>query len=70
MEAVLAWFNARPTTDPVIKAAPAHLWFVTIHPFEDGNGWIARATGLCCTILPTGHLDFSHFSLPQLGSTV
>jgi Fic family protein len=37
------WFNARPTTDPVLKAAIAHFWFVTIHPFEDGNGRIARA---------------------------
>lgn len=43
MNAFLAWFNAPPTTDPVIKAALAHLWFVTIHPFEDGNGRIARA---------------------------
>jgi Fic family protein len=43
MDAFLAWVNARPTTDPVIKAALAHLWFVTIHPFEDGNGRIARA---------------------------
>ena len=39
----LAWINAEPTVDPVIKAAVAHFWFVTIHPFEDGNGRIARA---------------------------
>ena len=43
MEAFLAWFNAPPATDPVIKAVLAHLWFVTIHPFKDGNGRIARA---------------------------
>ena len=43
MIAFLAWFNAAPRTDPVIKAALAHFWFVTIHPFEDGNGRIARA---------------------------
>lgn len=43
MTAFLNWFNASPTTDPVIKAAIAHFWFVTIHPFEDGNGRIARA---------------------------
>ncbi len=39
----LAWFNAAPATDPIIKAAVAHFWFITIHPFEDGNGRIARA---------------------------
>ena len=43
MEEFLAWFNAPISSDPVIKAALAHLWFVTIHPFEDGNGRIARA---------------------------
>jgi Fic family protein len=43
MRAFLEWFNAPATTDPVLKAAIAHLWFVTIHPFEDGNGRIARA---------------------------
>lgn len=37
------WFNDGPVMDPVLKAAIAHLWFVTIHPFEDGNGRIARA---------------------------
>lgn len=43
MKAFLAWFNAEQSIDPVIKAGLAHLWFVTIHPFEDGNGRIARA---------------------------
>jgi Fic family protein len=43
MKSLLQWFNAEDNTDPVIKAALAHLWFVTIHPFADGNGRIARA---------------------------
>lgn len=43
MRAFLHWFNAEQGYDPVIKAAIAHLWFVTIHPFDDGNGRIARA---------------------------
>ena len=43
MRALLHWFDARTETDPVMKAGLAHLWFVTIHPFEDGNGRIARA---------------------------
>lgn len=37
------WFNAEGDLDPVLKAGLAHVWFVTIHPFEDGNGRIARA---------------------------
>ena len=41
--AFLAWFNSAVNIDPVIKAGLAHLWFVTIHPFEDGNGRVARA---------------------------
>jgi Fic family protein len=41
----LLWFNIDQHDDPVIKAGLAHLWFVTIHPFEDGNGRIARAVG-------------------------
>jgi Fic family protein len=45
METFLAWFAGRGDIDPVIKAGIAHLWFVTIHPFEDGNGRIARAIG-------------------------
>src|SRR5579872_5452131 len=44
MKAFLAWFDAdTENIDPVLKAGIAHLWFVTIHPFEDGNGRIARA---------------------------
>ena len=43
MAAFLDWFNRPPEIDEVLKAALAHLWFVTIHPFEDGNGRIARA---------------------------
>ncbi len=43
MEAFLAWFENQSDVDPVLRAGIAHLWFVTIHPFEDGNGRIARA---------------------------
>ena len=43
MRRFLEWFNGDVTTEPVLKAALAHLRFVTIHPFEDGNGRIARA---------------------------
>jgi Fic family protein len=43
MRAFLAWFNGQDSVDPVLRAALAHLWFVTIHPFDDGNGRIARA---------------------------
>jgi Fic family protein len=43
MRRFLEWFNGDTTTEPVLKAAQAHLWFVTVHPFDDGNGRIARA---------------------------
>ncbi|MFK8186240.1 MAG: Fic family protein [Phormidesmis sp.] len=43
MMAFLDWFNGAQAVEPLIKAAIAHLWFITIHPFEDGNGRIARA---------------------------
>jgi Fic family protein len=45
MDLFLGWFNANNSIDPVLKAAIAHLWFITIHPFDDGNGRIARAIG-------------------------
>ena len=43
MGGFLSWFNGNNQDDLVIKAGLAHLWFVTIHPFEDGNGRMARA---------------------------
>ncbi|HLH06117.1 MAG TPA: Fic family protein [Terriglobales bacterium] len=43
MKAFLDWFNGNEEADWVVKAGLAHLWFVTIHPFDDGNGRIARA---------------------------
>lgn len=48
IRAFLDWFNdnmGKPALDPVLKAGLAHLWFVTLHPFDDGNGRIARAVG-------------------------
>lgn len=44
MQQFFVWFNeVDATLDPILKAAIAHLWFITIHPFDDGNGRIARA---------------------------
>jgi Fic family protein len=43
MKEFLKWFNTTAGIDAVLKAAIAHLWFITIHPFDDGNGRIARA---------------------------
>lgn len=43
MRQFLAWFEKERSQDLVLKAGVAHLWFVTIHPFDDGNGRIARA---------------------------
>jgi len=43
MDHFLKWFNDKNTIDPVLKSAIAHFWFIIIHPFDDGNGRIARA---------------------------
>ena len=43
MNEFIRWFNNSEETEPVLKAAISHFWFVTIHPFDDGNGRIARA---------------------------
>ena len=45
MNAFLKWFNRKSDIDPVLRSAIAHLWFVTIHAFDDGNGRIGRAIG-------------------------
>ncbi len=45
MQRFIAWANGGSGEPPLIKAALAHLWFVTVHPFDDGNGRIARAIG-------------------------
>jgi Fic family protein len=42
MRLFFEWLNGDLEIDPVLKAGLAHLWFVTLHPFEDGNGRIAR----------------------------
>jgi Fic family protein len=42
MTAFLRWFNAGSESDLLLKSALAHFWFMTVHPFEDGNGRIAR----------------------------
>jgi Fic family protein len=43
MKSFISWFNKEPDQDLILKSAISHLWFITIHPFEDGNGRIARA---------------------------
>lgn len=45
MARFIEWVNAETGDPPLIKAGLAHLWFVTLHPFDDGNGRIARAIG-------------------------
>lgn len=42
MDEFINWFNTETSIDPVLKAAVAHLWFVAIHPFDDGNGRLTR----------------------------
>ena len=43
MDSFLKWFNSNSLIDPVLKSGIAHFWFIIIHPFDDGNGRIARA---------------------------
>ncbi|WP_150466127.1 Fic family protein [Francisella sp. SYW-2] len=43
MTKFINWYESNNNIDPIIKAGIAHLWFITIHPFDDGNGRIARA---------------------------
>jgi Fic family protein len=66
MQAFLAWFEGKDDIDPVIKAGIAHLWFVTIHPFEDGNGRIARAIG----DMALARADGTHYRFYSLSSQI
>lgn len=43
MNVFLSWLNEEKEIDPILKSGIAHLWFLTIHPFDDGNGRIGRA---------------------------
>ena len=57
MERFLGWFNQSPQLDNTLRACLAHLWFETLHPFEDGNGrigraWLTLAHRVWCTIRP------------------
>lgn len=58
MAAFLKWVNAKDDLDPLVKAALGHFWFVTLHPFEDGNGRMARAVAdlllMRCGVTPSG----------------
>lgn len=55
MRRFFAWFGGNEQEDPLLKAAIAHLWFVTIHPFEDGNGRIGRAIAEMCLARSDGN---------------
>lgn len=55
MNAFFDWFNSNKELDPVIKAAISHVWLVTVHPFDDGNGRMARAI----TDLQLARADYS-----------
>lgn len=68
MAAFLTWFNQKNSLDPVLKAGIAHLWFVTIHPFEDGNGRIARAIGDMVLARADGMTDRFYSLSSQIGA--
>ncbi|MBK8452894.1 MAG: Fic family protein [Thiofilum sp.] len=48
MAVFLSWLESSTSLDPILKAGIAHFWFITLHPFEDGNGRLARAISDLC----------------------
>lgn len=68
MAKFLAWFNTPSSTDSVLNAGIAHLWFVTIHPFEDGNGRIARAIADMALARADGQMDRCYSMSAQIES--
>lgn len=62
-QALFDWFEAAPAGDALIKAGLAHLWLVTLHPFDDGNGRLSRAVGDMALARAEGtHQRFYSFS--------
>jgi Fic family protein len=57
MDKFLEWFNNEREIDLVLKAAIAHFWFIIIHPFDDGNGRIARAISDLLLARAEGSID-------------
>ena len=55
MATFLEWLNGAPETSEVLRAAQAHLWFVTVHPFDDGNGRLSRAIADMCLARADGN---------------
>jgi Fic family protein len=68
MQAFLTWVNTEQGLDPVVKAALAHLHFLTIHPFDDGNGRIARAISDLLLSRADGQAE-RYYSLSQIIET-
>ncbi|MBB5022338.1 Fic family protein [Desulfurispira natronophila] len=66
MERFLTWHNSHGDQEPLIRAAIAHLWFVTIHPYADGNGRIARAIG----DMSLAHSENTHQRFYSLSSQI
>lgn len=66
MERFINWFNTNSDLEIILKAGLAHLWFVTIHPFDDGNGRIARAL----TDMLLARSDGSHQRFYSLSSQI
>ncbi len=66
MQQFIAWFNTDLPISPILRSAIAHLWFVTIHPFEDGNGRLARI--LSDIYLARG--DKSHFRFYNISTAI
>lgn len=63
MERFLEWFETESVVDPIVHAGIAHVWFLTLHPFDDGNGRIARAlTDLRLSRLDGGLVRFYSLS--------
>ena len=66
MDRFLAWFEAPGSAHPLLVAGLAHFWFVTLHPFDDGNGRIARAIADMALSRSEGHRQRSYSMSAQI----